>query len=245
MRRMLYALVLLGAGVVAGDTRGDVVGSGAPEFRSIKALEYGGSRFVAYGDARGVFHVIRKDSTGAVEEWEGGPLESAIGGVFCGDLDRDGALEALAYSLTGSIMVFDLETRRRAWSNRPDEFDAITCLTVANIDDDAQDEIIFCADLHLEVYDAKTQLREWESIEEFEAQDIEVGDVDEDGQLEIVLNTGYVLDARFHDLEWQTEGFGERIALFDVDDDSIPEVIGEFSNGVIKVYDADLRREKW
>jgi hypothetical protein len=69
--------------------------------------------------------------------------------------------------------------------------------------------------------------------------------VDGDGAEEIVLNDGYVFDARFRDLEWQSpESFGERLGLRDVDEDDIPEVIGEFQGRLLRIFDIDLRREK-
>ena len=59
------------------------------------------------------------------------------------------------------------------------------------------------------------------------------------------LFDGYVFDARFHDLEWQSpESFGERLGLRDVDEDGIPEVIGEFQGRFLRIFDIDLRREK-
>ena len=65
------------------------------------------------------------------------------------------------------------------------------------------------------------------------------------GSDEILLNDGYVFDARFFDLEWQSpEPFGERMGLLDLDDDLIPEVIGEFQGRYLRVFDIDLRREK-
>ena len=42
-----------------------------------------------------------------------------------------------------------------------------------------------------------------------------------DDEDEIVLNDGYVFDAHFFDLEWQSpEPFGERMGLLDLDEDS-------------------------
>ena len=61
----------------------------------------------------------------------------------------------------------------------------------------------------------------------------------------IVLNDGFVFDARYRDLEWQSpEPFGERMGLLDIDDDTIPEVIGEFQGRFLRVFDIDLRRLK-
>lgn len=245
MRTALAAAVFAALAFAAGGAASRTGQADPPHFRAVRAFAQGTDRFVVYGDARGVVHVVRADSAGTVEEWESAPLESAVGGIFCDDLDGDGAVEVLAYTGMGSIVLFDLAARQRIWSNDPDEFGPISCLTVAHLDDDPQQEIVFCARSRLYVYDSRTQMREWQSNEEYEAEDLEVGDVDDDGQLEVVLNTGYVLDARFHDLEWRTQRFGERIALYDLDDDGVLEIIGEFSGGVIKVYDADLRREKW
>jgi hypothetical protein len=60
-----------------------------------------------------------------------------------------------------------------------------------------------------------------------------------------VLNEGYIFDARYHDLEWQSpDSFGQRMGLLDIDDDGILEVIGEFRDRFIRIFDIDLRREK-
>lgn len=69
--------------------------------------------------------------------------------------------------------------------------------------------------------------------------------MDGDGSEEIVLNDGFVFDARFRDLEWQSpEGFGERLGVLDIDNDGIPEVIGEFGGRYLRIFDVDLRRMK-
>ena len=77
------------------------------------------------------------------------------------------------------------------------------------------------------------------------AHQILIGDVDGDDEDEIVLNDGYVFDARFFDLEWKSpEPFGERMGLLDLDEDQIPEVIGEFQGRYLRIFDIDLRRAK-
>ena len=119
-------------------------------------------------------------------------------------------------------------------------------MTLHNVDDDEQVELLFVADGRLHIYDGRDQFEEWRSDQDnITATEILVGDVDGDGAEEIVLNDGFVFDARYRDLEWQSpEPFGERMGLLDIDDDTIPEVIGEFQGRFLRVFDIDLRRLK-
>ena len=67
--------------------------------------------------------------------------------------------------------------------------------------------------------------------------EIVVADVDGDDADEIVLNDGFVYDARFRDLEWQSpESFGERLGTLDLDNDGIVELIGEFPGGQLRIF---------
>jgi hypothetical protein len=122
----------------------------------------------------------------------------------------------------------------------------MTAMTLHNVDDDEQVELLFVADGRLHIYDGLDQFEEWRSDQDnITATEILVGDVDGDGAEEIVLNDGFVFDARYRDLEWQSpEPFGERMGLLDIDDDTIPEVIGEFQGRFLRVFDIDLRRLK-
>ena len=73
-----------------------------------------------------------------------------------------------------------------------------------------------------------------------------LGDVDGDGEEEIVLDTGAVLDKNFRNLEWSVSGgFGERMGLMDMDGDGILEVISQYRDGSLKIFDVDERNEKW
>ena len=92
----------------------------------------------------------------------------------------------------------------------------------------------------------RDQYEQWRSDQtDLTAHQILIGDVDGDGEDEIVLNDGYIFDARFFDLEWQSpEPFGERMGLLDLDEDQILEVIGEFQGRYLRIFDIDLRREK-
>jgi hypothetical protein len=68
--------------------------------------------------------------------------------------------------------------------------------------------------------------------------------VDGDGRVEIVLNSGQVLDSSRAEVEWEDEPFFGKIELFDIDGDGIPEVLTENpGGGPLKVFDVDYRSE--
>ena len=88
-------------------------------------------------------------------------------------------------------------------------------------------------------------VEEWRSQQIFDATDIVVGDVDGDGEPDIILNTGFVLDAFARSLKWESlDEFGEILELADIDGDGKLELISG-SVGATKVWDIDMRREKW
>jgi len=201
--------------------------------------------WLVYGDRRGLLHILKRKKNGFAEVWDSRTLGGPIAGVFVEDVNLDGADEIVVYTLRGDLYYFDAERYTVIWQNSETEFRSMMCMAVENVDGDPQKELIFCADSYLYIYDAKNLFEEWRSDQEFAAQDIAVADVDGDGALEIVLNTGFVLDARFRDMEWQApEPFGDRIRLLDVDDDDIPEVIGESLDNTLNVFDIDLKQEK-
>ena len=201
---------------------------------------------LALGDIHGFLHIYEERDTAFEEVWTSEYFEGAIGYLFVVDINADGLQEIVVATEEGRLHYLDAEAYNTIWSNPPSEYGRITALCVHNIDDDVQPEIIFCTDGHLIIYDGRDQFEEWRSEQDnLEATDILVGDVDGDGTDEIVLNDGYVFDARFHDLEWQSpESFGQRMGLLDIDDDGILEVIGEFRGRFIRIFDIDLRREK-
>ena len=206
----------------------------------------GGERF-ALGDVHGFVHVYEAHEGGRYAEvWTSEYFEGGIGGLFLADADADGKEELIVYTDQGRFLYLDPHTYKTLWSNPPHEYQHISAMLVCNVDDDAPLELIFCADGRLVIYDGRDHFEEWRSTQTgLASAQILVADVDGDGAEEIVLNDGYVFDARFHDLEWQSpEPFGERLGLRDVDGDGIPEVIGEFQGRFLRIFDIDLRREK-
>ena len=198
------------------------------------------------GDINGFVRVFEERGQAFEEVWTSEEFEGAIGGLRIVDINADDLEEIVVFTSRGRLHYLDVSTYKTLWNNPPNEYQHITALTIEDVDDDPQLEIIFCADGRLIIYDGSNQFEEWRSDQtEIKATDIVVEDVDGDDENEIVLNDGYVFGARFLDLEWQSpESFGERMGLLDVDNDGITEIIGEFRGRFIRIFDIDLRREK-
>jgi len=211
----------------------------------LPATQAGIGRLVL-GDVHGFVHVFESRDQSYEEIWVSEFLEGAIGGLVTTDIDDDGLDEIVVYTERGRMHFLDIADYTTIWSNPPGEYELITAMIVHNVDDDAQDELIFCADGRLIIYDGRDQFEEWRSEQSnIEAIDILVADVDGDGSDEIVLSDGFVYDARYRDLEWQSpEPFGQQLGALDLDADGIPEVVGQYGGRFLRIFDVDLRRMK-
>ncbi|HIG17429.1 MAG TPA: hypothetical protein EYQ31_09145 [Candidatus Handelsmanbacteria bacterium] len=209
------------------------------------AEAHGQQRF-ALGDVHGFVHVYEQRGPAYDEVWISDYFESAVAGLFLADINLDGLLEIVAYTENGRIYYLDSADYHTLWTNPPADFQSMTAMTLHNVDEDEQVELIFVADGRLHIYDGRDQFEEWRSDQDnITATEILLGDVDGDGLEEIVLNDGFVFDALYRDLEWQSsQSFGERMRLLDIDDDTIPEIIGEFQGRFLRIFDVDQRRMK-
>ena len=130
------------------------------------------------------------------------------------------------------------------WESLPSEYQTVTCFTTANMDEDAANEIVMVADNRIVYVDGVNFTKSFTSINEYSATQVRCGDVDGDNRVEVVLNTGQVVDSVSGDIEWDDEPFFGKIELFDINGDGIPEILTENpGNGPMKVYDAGHRFE--
>ncbi|HAA76869.1 TPA: hypothetical protein DCE37_17305 [Candidatus Latescibacteria bacterium] len=234
---------------------------------------------IVYGDRLGLVHSVRHKNGRFQEEWVSPKLRGPIAEVFVRDVNDDEKVEIVAYTELGEIIIFRADDYQELWRSTDDEFKTISSMVVENVDDDAQLEMVFTAEsvadvasfqpsfrgsapgeleadresqiARLYVYDCLNLFMEWSTEQGLSAQSIVVADLDDDGILEIALNTGFVVDAAFQRVEWQwQDGFGQTIGYADLDGDDIPELIGEYRSATrprrsIRVFDVDLQAENF
>jgi hypothetical protein len=200
---------------------------------------------MVYGSYRGTLHLI-ENHNGTLVTAQSRDLWSPVIEMLAVDLDGDEQDEVVGYTQNSRLFILRGNDLEDVWNTVEGRFESITSLTVADVDEDGQPEIVLIADRLLRVYSALREIEEWKSSEEYSATRILVGDVDGDGADEIVLNTGFVLGAVFRDVEWTYEpGFGTKMDLFDIDSDGILEIVSMGGDGLVRVFDVDERRLKW
>lgn len=201
---------------------------------------------IAYADARGHIHAYRYEGGLPALEWENTTLGSAVSSLMVTDVDTDGSLEIVIATTAGRVLFYDSRTFEPEWENRQEPFGDIRCAVAGNVDEDPQQELILATTSRLICLDGSSKLVEWETDGFPGVSDMALGDTDEDGQLELVLNSGVVYDTRHLRIEFESpEPFGVRIDLIDLTGDGVPEVVGEGRDSTLRVFDVRRARELW
>jgi len=181
-----------------------------------------------------------------VKDWEAVDLGSKAVSVFVDDIYGDGAPKLVLATVRGRLLIYDMDTYDLEYESLQLGFKVIDYMTHANLDSDPQDEVVLIADTKLYIFDALNKNIQWASDPGYKASMMLIANVDDDPQLEIILNTGRVVDSRFYNIEFESDGpYGDRISLFDLNGDGYPEVFGEFVDFSIRVYDIWAQRELW
>ncbi len=251
------------------------------EMHSIRVIhdDQGEGTRIVYGDRLGLIHAVRYKGHRIQEEWVSPKLRGPIAEIFILDVNDDEQIEIVAYTELGEIIIYRASDYQEIWRTTADEFATISGMVIKNIDDDPQMEMIFTAESvsdvasyrsifrggspgdletdranqisRLYVYDCLNLFMEWSTEQGLSAESIVVADLDDDGILEIALNTGFVIDAAFQRVEWHwPDGFGQKIGYADLDGDGIPELIAEYRSitrpkKTIRVFDVDLQSENF
>jgi hypothetical protein len=215
-------------------------------FAKVIPLGDGGNWGVIYADTYGKIHILRYTEKGWRLEWELTNLGAKIANFLVDDIDNDGGLELVISTVNGRILVYSMDDYSNIWENLEMKFENIETMEIADIDSDPQPEFIVLAQEQLHIIDGLNKGRQWVSTRKFTAADIIVDNVDKDPQLEIILNTGIVIDTRFFtvEVEWD-KPFGERIMVCDMNNDGYPEIVGEFSDYSLRIFDVYAEREVW
>jgi len=202
-------------------------------------------RFI-YSDQAGHLHVEKVDDGALVSDWESTSLGGRATSLFVTDLYGDGKQKIVVSTISGRVLIYDLATYQLEWENLQLRYNRIDFMAPANLDEDKQQEVVILADDRLFIFDGYNRHVQWSSTVTMVANFMVIGDVDDDPQLEIVLNTGKIVDSRFYSIQYQSDKtFGDRIELLDVTGDGYPDVVGEFSDRSLKVFDVYRTREVW
>ena len=197
-----------------------------------------------------VYEVVKGKAEAVWETSTGAPVTALI----LADLDHDGRPSIVVATLNGRLIAYDAMNYERVWENFQEPFKSISCMTIHNIDADPQDEVIIVGESALSdgsfifIYDSVSRGLEWKSPERFVATEILVGNTDSDPQPEIILNSGFVIDSRFFNVDLikrERGGFGNHLTLQDINDDGYPEIIGRVPNRSLQIYDLYAERDIW
>lgn len=171
--------------------------------------------------------------------------------VIGADLNGDGINEIIALSERSIYLIEGRDTPASLIYTTEDG--RLEGATVANIDGDSALEILALRDGYPEallVIDTGTQEVEREievSLRTvFEGNFPQVGNVDQDPALEVVLRDGYVIDLASGNVQWDLgEPFGNLLTLADVNGDGISEIFATETWGNPMLYDAIQQTDLW
>jgi len=204
-----------------------------------------GYRFF-YCDRVGHVHTYVIEGDKFERDWEVTSLGSPASSLIVTDLYGDGKQKLALTTVAGRFMIYDVATFQLEWENLQLRLVRVDHMAVANLDGDPQLESVVAADDLLYIFDSYNRVVQWSSTTKVFAKFIAIGNVDDDPQLEIVLNNGQIFDGRFYNIQFQTDQpFGDRLTLADMTGDGYNDVVGEFPDRNIRIFDVWRGREVW
>ena len=191
------------------------------------------------------WHVIKynNESKEYVIDWSSPTLDPGVTSINVHDID--GRKKIFVGRSNGVLMVYD------GSSLKLDQVLAVTRGSIYKIllndaDNDGASELIVAGGSTIHLLDP-VSLSE-ESQIPYSATDIAIGNVDEDAALEIVLVSGPVIELNGNEavLEWDFSVFaaGAYLALADLDNDGMEEIISARRWYYIDIYNADNQTQK-
>ena len=245
---MLAPTVVLAKGDLAPEEFRSILQVGFAMQRTAQYDDINGGpdRFVAFGDRSGRLSVYGfRSSSNRGRLWSSHSLDGNVEEVLVADLDNDGVVDHLVCRTPRRVYAFDIRDEfRNTYESLPNHFRSISAFTVANVDRDHQQEIVVAADDQIHYVDGSSFLREWTSMDRYQVIQIRAGDVDGDRSVELVLDTGQVLDASSGREEWAaSDPFGTRLELLDLTGDGFPEIVGESPGLPLRIWEGSSQRE--
>ena len=201
----------------------------------------------------GIVYTIEWNGQDYVQSWAY-PFATALEAVGSGDIDADGRHEIFLLSGNAMIRLDGVERRFAASATVPSSFSGVSNLEVADLNNDGAWEVTYVRrgnsrDPSVVVLSAEDLSVVWESPQGQLGSFVEVGNVDHDPSLEIVVSGGHVYDGSTFVRQWSHESasrldrptFGSHraIGVGDIDGDGVDEIVGALdreNDSVIQVY---------
>ena len=231
----------------------------------------------AGGSSTGEDHLYIAGVHSRTIEWQSLHLDSPLSAMDVGDVDDDGQNEIVMVSFEsnsnyddGIIQIFDAQSHALEWrsADLPNiiAWSGVNSIKIGNVDGDSATEfVIATADTYsgvIQIYNGPTHTLERSSAEYNGTSftKLAFGDVDNDGQIEIVagqnwLTTGasgvhvVVFDGSTAAQEWQSSTLGDSsevtdIVLNDIDNDGNIEIISS-TDGYVYAFDGVTHQIDW
>lgn len=189
----------------------------------------------AAAGSAGYWYVLKHDGANYTMDYASQPYTAAIRAVRLADVSGGPAKEVIIV-VGGTVYIYDGGTKQLIRSFTV-QSTAPLGLRVVDVDSDGVMELVYCDTTSIAVYSLATGLQEWRTTA-YHGEDLDVGNVDADSDLEIVVAgaPGLVINGRTHVVEWTyAPGFDSPLRVGDVDQDGMAEIV----SGRITVYDAD------
>ncbi len=233
----------------------------------------------AGGSSTGEDHLYIAGVQSRTIEWQSIHIDGPLSAVDVGDVDDDGrdelvmvSFESNSHYADGIVHIFDAQTHALEWrsTDLPNiiAWSGVNAVKIGDVDGDGVTEFVIATadtyDALIQIYDGPTHTLERSSIEYTGTSftKLALGDIDSDGQVEIVvgqnvLTTGatgmhiVVFNGATAQQEWQStslsNSWGEitDIILSDIDEDGHIEIISSVSEGLVYAFDGITHQMDW